>query len=99
MDNIRDALPQSIGDVLGLFLKESGYDTAFKEWEVVANWNQIVTGRIAEVTECDSVKNGVLHVRVESATWRQELTHLKDPIKAAIVRVTGCETIKDISFY
>ncbi|MDR0331258.1 MAG: DUF721 domain-containing protein [Chitinispirillales bacterium] len=99
MENIRNALPSSIGDVLGPFLKDKGYDTVCKEWEVVANWDQIVSGRIAEVTECERVEDGALYVRVASAPWRQELSHLKEPIKAAIARVTGCDSIRDIVFY
>jgi hypothetical protein len=76
-----------------------GYRVVCKEWEVVENWNRIVTGRVAEVTECSRVEDGVLYVKVTSASWRQDLAYLKEPIKAAILRVTGCGTIRDIVFY
>ena len=76
-----------------------GFHAVCKEWEVVKRWNEIATGRLSEVTECSRVEDGILYVEVKSAAWRQDLIYLKDPLKAAIVRVTGCETIRDIVFY
>jgi predicted nucleic acid-binding Zn ribbon protein len=76
-----------------------GYKTVCKEWEVVDRWKEIMFGRIAEITECSRVEDGVLYVRVESASWRQDISYLKEQIKAAILRVTGCDTIKEIVFY
>ncbi len=82
-----------------LEMRLPGFRAVCKEWEVVDRWHEIVIGRVAEVTECSGVENGVLQVRVASASWRQDLTYLKEDIKAAIRRVTGCETIRDIVFY
>ena len=91
--------PASVGEILGAFFKEKGYDVALKEWEVVENWRLIAGERVAEVTECENAEDGVLYVKVKSAAWRQELTYLKDVIKESIIRETGCETIRDIVFY
>jgi predicted nucleic acid-binding Zn ribbon protein len=84
-----------------MVLEESapGYKTVCKEWEVVDRWKEIMTGRVAEVTECSRVEDGVLYVKVESASWRQDISYLKEQIKAAILRVTGCGTIREIVFY
>jgi predicted nucleic acid-binding Zn ribbon protein len=97
----RGGPPAKIDNVLDAILEKwlPGFRGVCKEWEVVDRWREIVIGRVAEVTECSGVENGVLHVRVESASWRQDLTYLKEDIKAAIRRVTGCETIRDIMFY
>jgi predicted nucleic acid-binding Zn ribbon protein len=76
-----------------------GFHVVCKEWEVVDRWHEIMLGGVAELTECSRVEDGVLHVKVESASLRQELSYLKEQIKASIRRVTGCETIKDIRFY
>jgi len=90
-----------VGNVIDAMLEKwlPGFHAVCKEWEVVERWHEIVVGRISEESECSRVENGVLHVRIESATWRQEAAYLKENIKASIKRVTGCETIRDIVFY
>jgi predicted nucleic acid-binding Zn ribbon protein len=97
----RGGSPVSVGNFIDAMLEKllPGFRAVCKEWEVVDRWHEIVTGRISEESECSRVENGVLHVRIESSTWRQEATYLKEDIKAAIRRVTGCETIRDIVFY
>jgi len=93
--------PASVGSFVDAMLERllPGFRVVCKEWEVVERWPEIVAGRIAEESECSRVENGVLYVRVESASWRQEASYLKESIKAAILRVTGCDTIREIVFY
>jgi len=100
-DVSRGGQPAKIGNVIDAMLEKwlPGFHVVCKEWEVVDRWHEIVTGRIAEESECSRVENGVLYVRIESSTWRQEATYLKEQIKASVRRVTECETIKDIVFY
>ena len=97
----RGGPPASVGSFIDAMLEKllPDFRAVCKEWEVVERWREIVTGRISEESECSRVENGVLHVRIESSAWRQEAAYLKEPIKASIRRVTGCETIKDIVFY
>ena len=95
----RGGPPAAVGNVLDTFLKRMGYDIGLKEWEVVENWPKIVGERVARMTVCEKSEKGVLHVKVNSAPWRQELTYMKDEIKEAVIRETGCGTIKDILFY
>ena len=91
--------PLKIGSVLQAFLKEKGYATICKEWEVVSKWNCIAGERIAGVTKCERVEDGVLYVKAKSAPWRQELAHFKEQLKESIRKETGCVSIKDIVFY
>jgi predicted nucleic acid-binding Zn ribbon protein len=91
--------PSTVGSILQIFLKDKGYATVCKEWEVVSNWNRVAGERIAGVTKCERVEDGVLYVKTKSAPWRQELSHLKEQIKESIRKETGCVSIKDIVFY
>jgi predicted nucleic acid-binding Zn ribbon protein len=93
--------PAKVGNFIDAMLEKllPGFHVVCKEWEVVERWHEIVIGRVVEVTECSRVEDGVLHVKVVSASWRQDLTYIKKDILAAIRRVTGCETIRDIVFY
>jgi len=97
----RGGQPAKVGNVIDAMLERwlPGFHVVCKEWEVVERWHEIVVGRISEESECSSVENGVLHVRIESSSWRQEAAYLKEQIKMSIKRVTGCETIRDIVFY
>jgi predicted nucleic acid-binding Zn ribbon protein len=88
----------SLGDILEAIFREKGYHAAIKEWEVVDSWERIVGGRIAEMTECDRVEDGILYVKVKAAPWRQELSYMKEKFKESIRNETGCSTITDIRF-
>jgi len=91
--------PESVGSVLDAFLREAGYAVPLKEWEAVLNWERIAGEYIAQFTECDRVENGVLYVKVKSSPLFNDLWYMKDDLKSAAFRETGCETIKDIKFY
>lgn len=95
----RSKAPASVGDILDAFLKSTGLDVDVKEWDVVGRWDEIVGDRIAAVTKCGRVEDGILYVKVTTAPWRQELSYMKDAIKEKIANVTECGTIKDIVFY
>ncbi len=93
--------PLAIGSLIDTLLERwlPDFRVVCKEWEVVERWHEIVIEPIKTVSECSRVENGILYVRIESASWRQEAAYQKEPIKARIRLVTGCETIRDIVFY
>jgi predicted nucleic acid-binding Zn ribbon protein len=65
----------------------------------VRQWPDLVGARIAAVTRCDRVENGILYVRVQSAPWRHEMTYMTRDILDTITRKTACTTIRDIVFF
>ena len=91
--------PEKLESILGNVLSERGYLNICKEYEVVSRWKEIAGEKIAEVTECNRVEEGILYVRVSSAPWRQEIIYLKQQILIQIKNITGCDTIKDIVFF
>lgn len=92
-------VPEKIGSVIDSILAERGYLTPVREWGVVNAWANIVGAKLASVTECSRVENGVLYVRVESSAWRQEISYIKRHILDSIRKETPCTTINDIVFY
>jgi len=80
-------------------LSERGYLTPCFEADVMQKWHAIVGEKISEVTECSEVREGIIYVRVSSASWRQELSFLKKEIIEKIKEKTRCNTIKDIIFF
>jgi hypothetical protein len=79
-------------------LAANGYLAICREGQVLEKWSEIVGARLAEVSECTNVENGILYVRVPSAPWRQEMSFFKEKILSQIHAQTKCRTIKDIVF-
>jgi predicted nucleic acid-binding Zn ribbon protein len=91
--------PETIGTIIEASLRELGYLSPCRELDVVRRWPRIVGEKIAGVTECSRVDNGVLYVRVASAPWRQEISYLKRDILETIRKETPCTSIRDVVFY
>lgn len=91
--------PETIGSIIEANLRELGYLSSCRELDVVRRWPKIVGGKIAGVTQCSRVDNGVLYVRVASASWRQEMSYIKPHILETIRKETPCTSIRDVVFY
>jgi len=90
--------PQKLGDIMHSVLSERGYLDSCYEAEVIKKWSIIVGERIAQVTECTEIRDGIIYIKVSSASWRQELSFLKKEIIEKIKNETRCAKIKDIIF-
>ena len=91
--------PEKLSDIMGSFLAKEGYLASCREAEVISKWPSIVGDRIASVSNCTDVQDGKLYVRVPSASWRQELSFMKEHILDVIKQKTRCKTLKNIVFY
>ncbi|MCX7725361.1 MAG: DUF721 domain-containing protein [Chitinispirillaceae bacterium] len=92
------ASPEKIGNILENYLSERGYLSICKEYNVVSMWKDIVGDKIASISKCVNVEDGILYVSVESSAWRLELSFLKKEILSKIKEKTNCQSIKDIVF-
>jgi len=90
--------PEKVGSVLNSVLSDRGYLSRVREYGVFPHWKEIVGERIAAVSSCKEVENGILYVTVASSVWRQEMTFLKIDILKKIRETSDCSTIKDIIF-
>lgn len=96
---IRRGQPKKIDSIVGNVLSQRGYLKVCREYDVISRWKEIVGERISDVTECSRVDNGVLYIKVNSSSWRQELVYLKEQILREIKDNTNCISIKDIVFF
>ena len=72
----------------------------FEENLAIAYWDLCVGKNIARHTEpFKVVDNGILLVKVDDDSWRQELTFLKHQIIEKLNRQLGKKTIQEIKFY
>ncbi|MGH7786813.1 MAG: DUF721 domain-containing protein [Candidatus Binatia bacterium] len=61
-------------------------------------WNAVVGTAIAARAQPQSVRDGVLAVRVQGAAWMQELQFAKEDIRQRLNAALGAERIRDVYF-
>lgn len=72
--------PRPIASSLHSVLDELGMTRRLKEFEAVDVWEEVVGSHIAAIARAERMDAGTLIVRVERATWRNELQYLKQEI-------------------
>ena len=83
---------------IDVFLKKNDLEKGVNQNNAIIIWEQIVGEKIAKNTKADSVEFGVLMVKVETPTWRQELIFKKQEILEKINHQLGQNTIREIRF-
>jgi predicted nucleic acid-binding Zn ribbon protein len=90
--------PERIDTILGRTLKNLKIERRVKEETVILNWDKIVGERIAVQSAPLRVKDSILFVKVENASWRNELVFLKSKIVTELNQSVRANVIKDIVF-
>ena len=88
----------SLGAALHQLIERLGYTTRLQEQQAVEVWAEVVGETIAKVTEPVSVADGVLTVKVNNPTWRNELTYLKPDILTKLNHRLARKVVSDIVF-
>lgn len=79
-------------------VKETGIEKALKQESAIFLWKEVVGKTVSTVTEAKKVENGILLIKTQSPTWRQELYMQKENILNKINRKIGSRAIKEIRF-
>jgi len=90
METLKSAIKKAVHN--------AGVEKALKQESAVFLWGEVVGKRISSVTTAEKVDKGVLTVKTESPTWRQELHMQKKEIIDKINNKIGSKTIKEIRF-
>ena len=94
----RASQPERIDQVLKRTLKDLKIERRIKEETVILNWNRVVGERIAKESIPLKAKDAILFVKVENASWRNELVFLKGNIIRELNQSVGENVIKEIVF-
>ncbi len=89
---------QTLKKAIKNVVRESGIDKALKQESAVFLWEEVVGKTVSAVTEAKKVENGVLLIKTQSSTWRQELYLQKKQIINKINKKIGSNAIKEIRF-
>ena len=89
---------ESLKNAIKSAVEKTGIDTALKQESAVFLWRETVGGVVADAAEAISVEKGVLVVKTNSPTWRQELHMQKKEIINKVNKKIGSKAIKEIRF-
>lgn len=90
--------PKPLPSIMSTLLEQLGIGKKVKQYGIVDLWPQIVGERIAQVTKIERIEGDKLFVSVSSATWRNELTYLKQELITKINAALEQQLINDIIF-
>ena len=89
---------QTLKSAIKKAVQSAGVEKALKQESAVVLWGEVVGKTISKVATAEKVDKGVLTVKTESPTWRQELHLQKKEIINKINNKIGSKTIKEIRF-
>ena len=89
---------KNVGQIINDLLKKENLDVALDEHRACALWPQIVGDGINRYTISRSVMNGVMTVRLSSASLANELMLIRASIIQRINEALGREIIHEIIF-
>ncbi|HEX9653676.1 MAG TPA: DUF721 domain-containing protein [bacterium] len=88
----------SLGEAMQHLLRSLRIESKVKQHLAVASWPEIVGPGVAKVSAADRVENGILFVKVESSTWRNELMFMRMEFVKKVNAFLGENVIQDIRF-
>ena len=89
---------QELKNAITALLKNNNLEKGVNQNNALLIWASTVGKKIAQNTSPDKVEHGVLTIKVESPTWRQELVFEKQKILKKLNKKLGKNTIREIRF-
>ena len=92
----RKSNQQTLGEIIQDFLRESGWQQKLDEVKIISEWDKVLGPTLAKYTEEVFIKNKQLHIRLKSATLREELSYQKSELVKQLNDAVGKEVITDV---
>ena len=89
---------KSLGDAISSFIENQGFTKKLNEGDAIRLWSEIVGPVVAEKTETVKIENGVLHIKVEDSSWRNELIYMEKDFRIKINSKIGKKVVSKIIF-
>ncbi|HOT95913.1 MAG TPA: DUF721 domain-containing protein [bacterium] len=87
-----------ISQDLAQLVQKLGLGERLRQQRVITEWPRLVGERVAAISHAERLQDGVLFVRVASATWRTELLFQKALILEKIRSTLGENLVREIRF-
>lgn len=85
-----------ISQVLGSLLDQSGLGHLVYEEKLRRQWAALMGPKAAAIARLESLKGWTLRVRVDSATWRNELHFQREALRKRANEILGAELVKEV---
>lgn len=89
--------PGEIRSALQSVLEGTGLGHLLLEKRLRESWVDFLGARAASLCDLESLRDGLLRIRVRDAVWRQELHFQKDALRKKANALLGGEAVKDIA--
>jgi len=85
-----------VGDLIKAFYHDNHRDNALNEQAVLDSWKSVVGEFIASHTIRTSINKGILYVKVDADSLKNELVFSKSTLLERLNKCAGSEILKDI---
>ncbi len=89
-------MSQHIGAIIQEWLRSQNLDDKLQQKSIPGYWIEIVGETVAKHAEVERVEQGKMYIRVESATWRNEVMLRREEIRAKVNAHLGAEIVKEV---
>ena len=86
----------TLAELINEFYKSHNRENCLDEMKIIESWKNVVGGFIASHTLDLRISKGVLYVKVDADSLRNELMYSKTILLRNINRVSGTDFLKDI---
>ena len=86
----------TLAELISEFYKRHHRENSLDEMKIIELWKSVVGGFIAAHTLDLRITKGILYVKVDADSLRNELMYSKTILLRNINRVTGTDLLKDI---
>ena len=86
----------TLGDMIKAFYHDNHRDNALDEQRILDSWNDVVGDFIATHTLKKSIKNGVLYVKCDADSLKNEILYAKSMLLRKLNSKVDKEILKDI---
>lgn len=88
----------SLAEALEDYILEMNLGPKLNEIAIINSWEEIVGKAISSRTTKIFIKDGILHVHLNSSVVRNELLMLRETLREKLNNKAGSEMIRDIVF-
>lgn len=88
----------TVGELIKAFYEERRGPDYLDEVTIVKGWKNVVGPFIAQYTQDLYIKNGVLYVKLNSDSLRNELSYSKTVLLKNLNAIVGREVLSDLVF-
>ena len=88
--------PVSIQGALQETLQTQGLSHILQEFRLRRQWADLMGEKAATIAELDSLKDGILSIKVSDAAWRNELHYQRDALRRKANQILGVNLLTDV---